>query len=397
MKKSKKILAFAGIAAVAASVTASAASVALGEYFQSVVGLVPNKLEISAYEQVRYNDNINNASSDETDSVVFKTGINLDIYRMRGDMRYGVNGDFGYEYYTHEQHDHNQFTWNISPFIMGNIADIQNLKISFNSKAKIEPVSRFDTRRARSYDNGVSLVYDYTRHERYGFALTGDYDYLYYPQKEFRGYTKQSYGVSLAPYYKLSDKIRLGVRSSYVRTDYAHDELHDDSDELTINGFVDYHMNQFVSAYAEAGTSQRFYEGDSKNSNGDREWMPDFLVGLKYQPTKHWTYNLSTSLAPKDTNSVARGDSMNWATIFTVAWKPVTKFALTNEVGISVEDEKNSEFDTREVFYSARADYAFSNKLSVYTQYKYNNIQFPYESSRDYAINEVIAGVRYKF
>lgn len=380
---------------------AVAASSTLGDYFEAASGLIPNKISLSCFEEVNYNDNIHDAiKGQERDSMIFKTGVTVDLYRVKGGINYGLIGDFSYDYYTKDSGDFNQFEWNISPHILGSfeLLGLDKLMLSFETRSKIETVSTADTRYARHHTNGIHAVYDYGGPRRLGFMLTGDYVYEYYPQDDFKSYSNQEYGFSFVPYYKVTEKIRTGIRLGYSETVYDYDYTNDDSDTITLNAFVDYRMTSFFSVYVEAGCEKQSYDGASKDSNNDRDYVPDYAITLRYLPISNLAIDIKSSVSPDDSLAgKGNGQSIDFDNSLTVRWFATSKISLQQTVGLDVQDEKNNNNDTHEFYYDARADYKCTEKLSFYAGYRYNNVQFDYEDDSDYYVNECYLGVRWSF
>lgn len=380
---------------------AYAGSSTLSDYFEMTSGLIPNKLSLSIYEEIVYNDNIHDATKgNERDSLIFKTGIGANINRTVSGLTYGLKGNLSYDYYTKDSGDMNAFDWDISPVLLGNfgLLNMQNLMVIFTSSSSLEPLDTGDTRFARHYENGLHAVYDYSKHEKWGFILTGDYVYDLYTQDEFESYTNHEYGFSLVPYYKLTEKVKTGVRLGYSETKYKNDDTNDDSYTVTINGFVDYRMSQLFSVNLEAGVQKRCYEGESEGSNKDRDFMPDYSITLRYLPFSNLAFDLKSSLSTGDSLTTERGGlALENDTSLTMRWDATSKISITQTVGLNIQDEKNNDADTKEFYYDLLADYAFSKAMSVYAGYKYNNIQFDYRTGDDYYVNECRLGFRWSF
>ncbi len=398
MNTSHKISTVAAVIACVACVETMGASTVIRDFFDDTISLVPNQFDVAVFEKVTYTDNVKNGPHNNmVESVHFKTGVSIDAYRNQGDISYGIKGAVAYDYYTRRSGDMNQWDWDLTPFIKGSqILDIHNLKISASIKNSIEPMSNADTRYARHHVIGAKASYDYSRHEHWGIMLNASYKYDYYPQDEFDDYNKQTFRASAAPYYRFNDDIRTGIRAQYEKTVYETDKRQNDSQKQTYNLFVDYRMNSYVSAYAEAGLEKKAYKGAGKDTVEDREWNWDMLAALRIKPTLRTKIELKSQLDVEDTTAGNRGAAFVWDNSASFTWKPETRYQFTTKIGAELQDEKNNNADCTEYYFIVRGNYAVNDHLNIFAEYKYDNIDFKYRV-RDRYENEVSLGVAYQF
>ena len=398
MNTSHKIGAVAAVIACAACVETMGASTVIRDFFDDTISLVPNQFDVAVFEKVTYTDNVKNGPHDNmVESVHFKTGVSIDAYRNQGDLSYGIKGAVAYDYYTRRSGDMNQWDWDITPFIKGSqVLDIHNLKVSLTLKNTIEPMSNADTRYARHHIFGGKVSYDYSRHEHWGVMLNGSYKYDYYPQDEFNDYSKQRFTASIAPYYRVNEDLKTGIRAQYEKNIYESDKRQNDSQKQTYNLFADYRMNSFLEIYAEAGLEKKAYKGAAKGTKEDRDWNWDMLASIRYYPTLRTKIELKSELDVEDTTAGNRGACFVWDNSLAFTWKPEKKYQFTTKIGAETQDEKNNAADCTEYYISVRGDFAVTDHLNVFAQYKYDNIDFKYDI-RDRYENEVSLGVAYKF
>ncbi|HOG49758.1 MAG TPA: hypothetical protein PKY10_04155, partial [Lentisphaeria bacterium] len=208
-----------------------AASTALSNFMEATVGIFPNELTGSIREEVIYDDNIYRApKGDERGGWILSTGLTAKWFRTTNRLTYGLEGEIIYDYYLKEGDELSQFVYSLSPVLVGNIGlGTGDLYVNAYSKGEYERLNNVDQRYARSYTNGVQAVWNLLGHERWGLAITGDWAYKYYPDKEFENNTKQTYGASIVPFCQVTGKTRLGLRLGYDKTKYKNNERHDDS------------------------------------------------------------------------------------------------------------------------------------------------------------------------
>ena len=148
----------------------------LSDYFETAAAAIPNKLSLSAFEEVRYNDNIHNSATNKVGSFINECGLSLDWYKNYENGKYGVIGDISYEYYA-KSSDDSEFKWNISPFIMGGIDLLGNdrLMLTLSSRSVNERYDSSDTSRTTHIDNTIGLTYDLIKFARWGVVLSTKY------------------------------------------------------------------------------------------------------------------------------------------------------------------------------------------------------------------------------
>ena len=374
----------------------------LQNYLDVTTSIIPNAFSLSLYEEVKYNDNIHNSTrGDEEDSMIFKTGAHAQAYRTKGNVTYGVQGDVHYNWYTRDSDDLSNFNWNISPYIQGSFGKdwLQGLMISLKSRSVYEPYSKTDTRYVRHYENGIGLAYDYSRHERWGVLSAAEYTNQYYPQGKhnYSSTTNNKYNFSIAPYYKFTPKIRSGLQLAYEIVDYRDDKKYDDSTNIKIQGFVDYRPNMFLSMTAYAGLERDAYDGKSRGSVNDRDFEPVLAYVLRYIVTQNLTLSYNLRYEPDYGSDTGRGQRQSWNNTVSASWNATSKINITQTVGFDMNDEKNCAEDTNEFKYSFRANYYFTESMTVYAGYEYDIVHFRYYDDSDYHSNEFLLGVRWTY
>ncbi len=417
LKKSK--LAKMAVMGVLSATAAFAASDTLYDYFGSYVeataGLIPNKLSLSVYEEVTFEDNQNNEPRRDRDPQIgYKTGIDGSLLRTKGWVTYGIDGDISYEFMQRKPY-YNTVDWSIAPMVLVNVdtedSIAQSLKLSLSSKSKYEKLSKVNKKEARHIDSRLGFAYDLLhRSSRAGAVITFDYRYDYYTKSDYKYRSFDSWEIGLAPYYKFTGKVKAGARFSYREKDYRESKSHpytDDSSKKTIAGYVTYDPTLKLNVYAEAGFSRTDYEGRSKGSYGDGDWKPVLKLRVKYKPNNYWTAGVGSNYDFDDTEITdRRGGSNQFDNYVFLNWKPSHKFSVSNTLGVEFQDEKSfskngeyylNDFDTTEYYYNLRATYHFTSNFSCYARYKYSNVNYKYIGRDSYFSNDLTLGIKYTF
>ncbi|MBR0458574.1 MAG: outer membrane beta-barrel protein [Victivallales bacterium] len=385
-----------------AGFSGSLATADLVDYFESAAQIFPNKLKIGAFQEFRYDDNVNHApKGDELDSFISKTGISVDIFREQGNYNYGVKGDVSYNYYDHRSSDYNYVDWTITPHIAGNFGmrgGRDNLRISLTSRNRRERYDAANTEHVRHMSNALGLDYDMNVNDRVGVIFSADYKWDYYSQDEYKDRSKQNYGFSIAPYYIVSEKTKVGVKARYSATKYRNDKYANDSHSWDVGAFVDYKISSALFTSLEAGMRQKNYKGAADDSNKDSSWMSFVSAALNYKMNSNLAFRFRTHLGTEDSSS-GRGLRDKWSNVLSAQWKVNEKLSFVPSVGYIVSDEKNYSDDTEEYVFDFRANYDLNDNISLYAGYKYDLVEFKYNGfgCDDYDSNEVYVGLRWNF
>ena len=369
----------------------------LSEYFETAAAAIPNKLSISAFEEVRYNDNIHNRAGNKVGSFINECGLSLDWYKNYENGKYGVIGDISYEYYAKSSHD-SEFKWNISPFIMGGIDLLGNdrLMLTLSSRSINERYDSSDTNRTTHIDNTIGLTYDLIKFARWGVVLSSKYFNKYYTDSDYKNRSYQSYAFGAAPYYNLTDKIKFGIHSSYSEKKYRNNKSHDDSKTYNIQPFIDYRQSSKFSIHLGGGISRTEYTGRSEGTNGDDDWQPVVNATFRYYPVSNFLLSYISNIEWEDTGS-GRGGRVSYNNSIRATWQITHRISFSPGVSMDIKDERNTMYDSTEYSVFAHLDYKFSEHLSAYLGYEYEKNKYKYLSSRDYDVNECWLGVKFTY
>ena len=375
-----------------------AASSTLTDYFYTTGQILPNNFAISLSEDVTFNDNINEGTRENAHSAwEFNTDVNVDINKTIGYSTYGLQGSVGWNHYHNGNRD-SEPDIDLSPYFTF-AQDKGNLLLDAGIQYKDESLSNSDRRFAKYYDAILRIGYDLNSHERYGMILSTDYQYQYYTDNEFDNNDNAKYGISMAPYYKVSPKTKVGMRLGYERTDYRSNREHDDLDEMYLNLFVNYQIAMKINLTAEAGFTRSSYDGgSSEGSTGDDGISPNYRLLLAYQMLSNLAFSLQLSHEPADSFELgAQGLTQQNKSTLGMTWMVNPKLSLVQSVSVFLEDEKTTEMDTTQYEYDARMNYQLRKQLMLHAGYTYSTTHFKYVEDNNFKSNEITLGVSWTF
>ena len=396
---------------VISTIAAFAASDTLYNYTVSslelAAGMVPNKLTLSAYQEVTYRDNEHSKPrSKREDNVGYEAGIDFTFVRSKAWLTYGVDCDVSYTVWHLDSSDDDGVDWNVSPTLTFSIEKentlIQNLHVSLSSTSQFDKISKTEHERARHVDNQLNVAYDMKQHGRFGNVITFDYTYDYYTQRKYRNRSYQEWEIGLAPYYQFSGKLKGGLHLAYLETTYKKYKglrNQSDSDEQDILAFVDYNPTDKLNFNCEVGVSRTRYKGEGKHSDGSNDWEPSLDLRITYKASSIWSFKYDLDMSFDDSDvSTKFGGSYQVDNSVSATWKPSSKFEITNKIGVEVEDEKDHcKDDTAEYYYNVNASYSFHPKFKCYADYDFSNVRYKYKGHESYYESEVTLGVKYTF
>ena len=395
-----RLIACTFLAAVLLNVNALAST--LGDYFEVASGVIPNKVRFSLSQEAIYRDNIN-SSPDKKEGYEFNTGLSVNWMRTFSNLTYGLQGTLNYTYETEDtDSDQDGFDWSINPRIIGSetfhITSHDQVMISLGSTSHNSKVDNSNTDYTRSTDYHAHILYDLIGMRHIGLATSLDYINTRYSKSTYKGYSRQRYGVSTAPYYKIGSRIRTGIRASYFETKYSDSDRQDDSNTISIDWFINYMITSKINATLEAGFGRTTYEGQSRDSHDSGDFTGEYSFRLSYVPNDRMSFQYHTSYNNEDTFVTSRGGRVSWSNAFGWSWDLSTRFSLNNSISIDSKDEKNgSTLDSLEYSYECRLTYSLSQKCSVYSGYELSNVRFKYENNRNYTENKIRLGLSYSF
>ncbi|MBP5638671.1 MAG: hypothetical protein J6X55_04295 [Victivallales bacterium] len=374
----------------------------LDDYFDSVSGVIPNTIKFSVSQEAMYRDNIN-SSPDKKDAFEFVTGLTANWMRTFSNLMYGVEGKVEYTYLTEEpESSQDGLEWSLNPKIIGSetfhITTYDRVMVSLNSSSSKEKWDDFDSEYVRRTYYRGNIVYDLIGLHRIGFTTTLYYHNLKYDDKDYKDYSRQRYGFSVSPYYKLTHRIRTGIRFEHTETEYINDKRRDDSTKIGIFSFANYMITARVNATLQAGLTRIDYEGRSKDSDNSGEFVKEYSFRMSYAPTDKTHFIVRSVFQNDDTYDTNRGCRYEWDNFFIWVWEFTSRFSLDNTFGIENKDEKNKNTrDVTEYSYKCRLTYDLTSKCSVFTGYEMNNLRYKYRKEKDYTENVFRLGFSYHF
>ena len=385
---------------VLGSISFANAAGVLGRYFDTTSVALPDKLALGIYEEVRYEDNLFSTGSGERGGIVFSTGATLDASRARGEFSYAIKADVAYDHYHKFASDLSAPVYTITPMVrydQGNWDFV--LGGNFLHSHTVLDRGVGGGARSKYYVSGVDATWNLHLNEKWGMAVTGEYENKDYTDGFYDDEDYELYEMTIAPYYVFSPKTKVGVSMGYAVKEYNDSVRYADSDTITLNGFVDYRVTGKISTHAFAGAEWVNYDNTPSVS---KENDALFNCGLTVRYAMLSNLDLTAGLTHKhdDNSGGSNGLQQDTDALLGLTWRINSKLTLTQNVSHGWSDKKDGvTTDNTQIGYDATLSYDMTKNLTIYGGYEYGNTDYSNLAIKDadYTTNIYHMGVRYTF
>ena len=179
---------------------------------------------------------------------------------------------------------------------------------------------------------------------------------------DYKNHSYQKYTFGVAPYYNLTEKIKLGVNNSYSERKYTNNKSHDDSKTYEIMPFVDYRQSRSFSVHFGAGVSHTDYTGRSQGTNGDGDWVPVANLTFRYFPVSNFFLSYISTIDWEDSGS-QRGGRVSYYNSLRASWQITHRISFSPGVSMDIRDERVATYDATEYSVFAHLDYIMSERI----------------------------------
>ena len=374
------------------------------EYFLTALPLlIPNTTSLSLTQEFRYNDNIDEKRrSHASGSFITDTRLNGSLTRATERMTWGIGAGVGYEHYFHRPKSTHRkdFTYSVTPILKGDFDFAGgSLMVKLTSKMSNVEMDQSDNETVMRAENGAAAAWDVALGGHTGLTATADVVDVRYSGKDYAANEYNRYGGSLAPYYKVSERQRLGLDGSWRHTEYRNDDKHDDYNAVEIKAFDNYVVSSRSSIYLSLGAKNNFYDSGTKSDkNSDDDWEMTALASLRYLLTESLssTIRVGRDVVDSQTGN-ARGRRIDLFSGVSLDWRLTGKLLFRQGFTAYLSDEKTSKDDTTRYLYNARFEYEARKNLGIYVGYNLNCKRYKFLDEKNYYANEFIVGATYSF
>ena len=374
------------------------------EYFLTTLPLlVPNTASLKLSQEFRYNDNIDDRPrSHASGSFISNTRLDGSLTRATDQVTWGIGASVGYEHYFHRPKSTHRkdFSYSLTPILNGKFDFAGGeLMLKLTSKMSNVEMDQSDNEVVMRAENGGAAAWDVELGGHSGLTITADVMDVRYAGKEYAANEYDRYGGSIAPYYKVSDRQRVGLDTSWRRTEYRNNDKHDDYNAVEIKAFDNYVLNARTSLYLGLGAKNNYYEsGSPSDKNSDDRWGLTALASLRYLLTESMstTIRVGRDVVDSQTGN-ARGRRVDLFTGIALDWRLTGKLVFRQGLTAYLSDEKTSNDDLTRYLYNARFEYEARENLGFYVGYNLNCKRYKYMDEKNYYANEFIVGATYSF
>lgn len=397
-KKLKTAILAGGVAL--GSISFANAGGVLVRYFDTASSVLPDKLALSIQEEVRYEDNLFARSAGERGGIVFSTGLGLEASRARGEFSYALEADVAYEHYHQFASDLSNPVYSIVPMVRYDQGK-WDFVLGGNFVRSHTVLDRaVGGARAKYYVNGVDATWNLNLNEKWGLAVTGEYENKNYSDDYYNDEDYDLYEVTIAPYYVFSPKTKVGLSMGYAVKEYDRNFRYADSDTLTLNGFVDYRVTGKIGVHADAGVEFVNYD-DTFDVYKENDALFNGGLSIKYAVLSNLDLNMGLRYKHNDNSGFTGGMQQDTCALLGMDWRINPKLTFSQNFSHRWSDKKDGAInDNTQISYDATLSFDVTDKLTVYGSYEYGNTDYsklPAGSDADYSTNIYLVGVRYTF
>ncbi len=347
-------------------------------------------------EELRYESNINDSANKE-EGWILNSGLSMNVVKDHDRFRCLLNGRFGYEIYLNKNSDYDDYRYSVAPQFHYNHGH-WSLGVSGIASHTFE---NEDTSQGRERNEvtrtGISPVFDLHFSEKWHLALNGNWKQTYYNTRRRRNESYDTYGGSIAPYYVISPKVKVGTSIGYKEKEYLYRLTNNrDSNTVSLRGFVHYSPTERLYTSLSVGGDRKEYDNSRAKYEGDGDWKVAGDFNARYVLSSTMGLDYSFSIDPDDSSS-SRGTYTRIRNSLGFLWKPNPKLSITQRVFLLEREEKGTASDYDEYGYSINARYKLRGNIALTGGYSYTKTDYKYRNSSDYDCHIVKMGLNYQF
>jgi opacity protein-like surface antigen len=325
----------------------------------------------------------------------------LDASRARGEFSFALKADVAYDHYHKFASDLSDTVYDIVPMIRYDQGN-WDFVLGGNFVRDYTVLDRaVGGARAKYYVNGVDATWNLNLNEKWGVAVTGEYENKNYSDKDFDDEDYDLYEVTVAPYYVFSPKTKVGLSMGYAVKEYDRNLRYADSDTLTLNAFVDYRVTGKISIHADAGVEFVNYDDLPWDVYKENDALFNGGLVARYAMLSNLDIRLGLKHKHADNSGFTGGMQQDTDALLGVDWRINSKLTLSQNLTHRWSDKKDGAVnDNTEITYDATLSYDVTDKLRVYGSYEYGNTDYcnlPGGLDADYSTHIYLVGVRYTF
>lgn len=373
----------------------------LQTFMENANVLLDSSLHLDLSQSLNYNDNVDeDGRPHRSGNWSTKTSLDASIIKNFNNNSFGVKGGVAYKHDFHKgkNDDSKGFTYYVAPILNGNYRFGRNvLRLTAISEYKSTELDRSQRMTVMEAINGATLAWSNEITGKTVLALTADYKNKHFSDSKFKSYNNQVYGVKFAPYWNASERTRVGMTLAAQRTQYNHNEAHDNMNRYNVGAYTHYQVTSRTNVFVEVGAEQIKYEhGTISKRNSDDGFKFYAKAGANYIATDDIKFRFDFSRSQEDSWGVnARGLRTEYSASAAALWKLTGKLTMVNKFSYDFADEKSSTSDADEYDYSLNFSYKFNDSLSFNAGYSLTIVDYDHKKG-DYLVNEIGIGATWR-
>lgn len=333
------------------------------------IGMKDDRIHVYAGSFVLFDDNIHLLDDDEKDDAILTTVVGTDIH-------FGRENFFNFNlaahwrdnnYVKHDDEDSDEYR--IEPEFYFEFNPMFNLTLSARFSKSVSPVDLTTVDRVESHSNGIGFKFQIKPSDIWGVDLKWDITERHYKEGAFKSLEYTENNLSLAPFYLISDKTKLGAEFTYGNTDYEH-KIHNEAEWLEGRFSLTYLPSEKWTFYASAGYQDRDYDRSGNRFEEAQFGNLVFTGSILYNYSEQWDFGLTTVRRPLE-SSVGNFYIYNRLALKAV-YTPIAPLKFTAEVFAEHGDESDAA-DSERYGFAPAVTWSFSEWAGAGASYQYKH------------------------
>ncbi|MFH0911709.1 MAG: hypothetical protein V1918_09430 [Planctomycetota bacterium] len=375
------------------------------------VGTDDDRIHAYAGELLILDDNVYLRDRDEEHDAVQVRFAGLDMRLEREETyRLGLAAETRY-YDYHRLSDENHSEYDLKPSFEYIFNDMLKLKMSGRLAKSVSPIDLTTVDRIESHSANGDFQVSITPTDLWGVDLKWRIKDKEYDVSQYRRLDHQENAWTLAPFYMVTDKLKVGVELTWGDVDYDKD-IHNNADYWEMRLAGTYAPDDKWLFYLSLGYQDRDYDHQGptyalvgeevpvltlidSGSNPDRTEFDGlvFTGSALYKYSEKWTFGLSAARMPLE-SSAGNFYAFNRFSIH-AAYLPIDPLKLSAELFNEYVDESNTK-DSDRFGLSTAVTWSFSEWAGVGASYQYKR-KYSDDPNGEYVNNVATLGVWFTF
>ncbi len=352
------------------------------------VGTADDRVHVYAGGFVTFDDNVYLSNNDEQNDTIWTRVGGVDM-RFEREERYGVKLAGEWRYYDYaDRNDQDHTEYNVNPELYLEFNPMLNLTLEGAFSKTQAPVDVTTVARVENHTNGGGANLQIKPSDIWGVDLDWDIKEIHYKKGAFRSLEYIQNTVSVAPFYMLTEKTKLGAKITHGTTDYEH-KLHNEAEWLEGQLSATYLPTEKLALYGSFGYQSREYDHSGTNPDDADFGGLVMTMAAMYDLNEAWKFGGTIARMPME-SSAGNFNAYNRISV-DATYTPITPLQFTAEFFAEHVDESDTK-DSERYGFTVAGTWSLCDFAGTGISYKYRNKDSD-ALDADYSSNVVSLGL----